>query len=100
MKPGNTALFEEILQQGRSIANTLFDLIGPRFELQTSHSREERVIVRPSGWSIPTYPLIIIYSLMFNLYPFPNIHYLMSICYSSSFISRFSERIAVIASRD
>ena len=37
---GNTALFEELLQQWRAIGNTL---ISPRFELQTSISRDERL---------------------------------------------------------
>ena len=48
LRPGSTAPFEEISQRERAVGNTLFDLTGPRFELQTSHSRDERVTARPT----------------------------------------------------
>ena len=45
----NTAPFEEMLQRWRAVGNTVFDLTGPRFEPQTSHSRCERATARPTG---------------------------------------------------
>ena len=55
LRPGNTAPFEEMLQRWRAVGNTAFDFIGPRFEPQTSRSRDERVIARPTGpYSTPT----------------------------------------------
>ena len=42
--PGNTASFEEMSLQWRSVGNTLSDLIGPRLEPQTSRSGDERVL--------------------------------------------------------
>ena len=47
--PGNTAPFEEMLRWWRAVGNTVFNLTGPRFEPQTSRSRDERVTVRPTG---------------------------------------------------
>ena len=38
-------------QRWRAVGNTVFDLTGPRFEPQTSRSRDERVTVRPTGRS-------------------------------------------------
>ena len=32
-----------------TVGNTVFDLTGPRFEPQTSRSRDERVTARPTG---------------------------------------------------
>ena len=49
LRPGNTSPFEEMSQRRRAVGNTVSDLIGPRFELQTSRSREERVTARPTG---------------------------------------------------
>ena len=46
LRPGNTAPFEEKLQRWRAVGNTVSDLTGPRFEPQTSHSRDERVTAR------------------------------------------------------
>ena len=43
----NTAPFEEILQWWLSIINTVFDLIGQRFEPQTSHFRDKHVTAQP-----------------------------------------------------
>ena len=51
LRPGNTASFEEISQRWRAVGNTVFDLIGPRFESQASRSRDERVTARPLGRS-------------------------------------------------
>ena len=48
MRPGNTAPFEEKSQRWRAVGNTVSDLTGPRFEPQTSRSRDERVTVRPT----------------------------------------------------
>ena len=39
---GNTAPFEEMSQRWRAVGNTVSDLIGPRFESQTSRSRDAR----------------------------------------------------------
>ena len=47
--PGNTASFEEMSQRWRDVGNTVFDLTGPRFEPQTSRSRDERVTARSIG---------------------------------------------------
>ena len=50
---GNTAPIEEMLQQmlqrWQVVSKTLSDLTGPRFESQTSRSRDERVTARPTG---------------------------------------------------
>ena len=42
---GNIAPFE-MLQRWRTVDNTVSDLTGPKFELQTSSSRDERATVR------------------------------------------------------
>ena len=47
LRPGNTAPFEEMLQRWRAVGNTASDLTGPRFEPQTSRSRDESVTARP-----------------------------------------------------
>ena len=49
LRTGNTASFEEMSQRRRTVGNTVFDLTGPRFEPQTSRSRDERVTARPTG---------------------------------------------------
>ena len=36
-------------QRRRAVGNTVSDLTGPRFEPQTSRSRDERVTARPTG---------------------------------------------------
>ena len=41
--PRNTAPFKEMLQRWRAVGNTVSDLTGPKFEPQTSRSRDERV---------------------------------------------------------
>ena len=51
LRPSNTASFELMSQGWRTFGNTVFDLIGRRFESQTSRSRDERVTARPTGWS-------------------------------------------------
>ena len=43
---GNTAPFEVMLQWWRVVGNTVLDFTGPRFEPQTSRSRDERVSAR------------------------------------------------------
>ena len=43
LRPGNTDPFEKMLQRWRAVGNTVSDLTGPRFEPQTSRSRDERV---------------------------------------------------------
>ena len=52
LRPGNTAPFEEMSQRWRAVGNTVSDLTGPRFEPQTSRSRDERVTARPTGRSV------------------------------------------------
>ena len=50
LRPGNnTASFEEMSQRWRAVGNTVSDLTGPRFEAQTSRSRDERVTARLTG---------------------------------------------------
>ena len=49
LRPGNTAPFQEMSRLWRAVGNTVSDLTGPRFEPQTSHSRDERVTARPAG---------------------------------------------------
>ena len=49
LRPDNTAPFEEISQRWRAVGNTASDLTGPRFEPQTSRSRDESVTARPTG---------------------------------------------------
>ena len=48
LRPGNTAPFEEMSRRWRAVGNTVSDLTGPRFELETSRSRDERVTARPN----------------------------------------------------
>ena len=43
LRPGNTAPSKEMSQRWRAVGNTVSDLTGPRFEPQTSRSRDERV---------------------------------------------------------
>ena len=43
LRPGNTAPFEKMTQRYQAVANTVPDFTGPRFEPQTSRSRDERV---------------------------------------------------------
>ena len=50
LRPGNTASFEEMSQRWRAVGNNVSDLTGPRFEPQTSRSKDERVSARPTGW--------------------------------------------------
>ena len=45
--PGNTALLKKILQWWQAVGNTVFDLTAPRFEPQTSSSRDEHTTGRP-----------------------------------------------------
>ena len=49
LRPGNTAPFEEMSQRRRAVGNSVSDLTGPRFEPQTSRSRDERVTARPTA---------------------------------------------------
>ena len=49
LRRGNTAPVEETLQRWRVVDNTAPDLTGPRFEPQTSRSRDECVTARPTG---------------------------------------------------
>ena len=51
LRPGYAASFEEMSQQWRAVSNTESGLTGPRFEYQTSRSRDERVPSRPTGRS-------------------------------------------------
>ena len=49
LRQGNTAPFEEMSQRWRAVGNTVSDLTGPKFEPQTSRSRDERVTARPTA---------------------------------------------------
>ena len=44
LRPGNTAPFQEMSQRWRAVGNTVSDLTGPRFEPQTSRSRDENAL--------------------------------------------------------
>ena len=48
LRPVNRASFEEMSQRWRVVGNTVSDLTGPRFESQTSRSRDERVTAWPT----------------------------------------------------
>ena len=50
LRPGNKTSLEEMSQRCR-VGNTVSDLTGPRFESQTSRSRDERGTARPTGRS-------------------------------------------------
>ena len=49
LRPGYTALFEEMPQRWRAVGNTVRDLTAPGFKPQTSRSRDERPTGRYSG---------------------------------------------------
>ena len=73
LRPGNKAPSEEMLQRWRAVGNSVSDLTGPRFELQTSRSKYECVATRPTGWSIFSIALVIFFgntaSNRFDYYP-------------------------------
>ena len=48
---GSTASFEETSQRWRVVGNTVSNLTGPRFEPETSLSKDEHVTFRPTGRS-------------------------------------------------
>ena len=50
LRSGNATPFKP--QRWRTVGNTVFDLTSPRFELQTSRSRDKCVTVRPTGRSL------------------------------------------------
>ena len=53
--PSNTAApFEEMSPQWRAVDNSASNLTSPRFEPQTSRSRDERVTTRPTALFFPT----------------------------------------------
>ena len=49
LRPGNPAPFEEMLLRWRAVGNIVSDLADPRFELQTSRSRDKRVAAPPTS---------------------------------------------------
>ena len=49
LHPNIIAPLKEMLQRFRIVGDTVSDLTGPRFELQTFRSRDERVTDRPTG---------------------------------------------------
>ena len=49
LRPINTAPFEELSQRWQAVGTAVFDFTGPRFEPQTSRSRDERVTAPPTG---------------------------------------------------
>ena len=51
LNPGNTVPFEEMPQGWRAVANTVSYFTGPKFEPQTSSSRDERITARLPGLS-------------------------------------------------
>ena len=48
---GNTASFQEMLQRWQDVGNTVTDLTGPRFEPETSCSKNKRVAAPTTGQS-------------------------------------------------
>ena len=44
-----TQLFSKKCQRWQAVGNTVFDLTGPRFELPTSRTNDERVTAQPTG---------------------------------------------------
>ena len=46
---GNAAPFKEVLQWWRAVGNTVSGLAGPRFEPQTSRSRNDYVTAQTTG---------------------------------------------------
>ena len=55
LRTRNTASFEKMSHWWRAFGNTASDLKGPKFEPQTSRSRDERVtarVARPTGRSL------------------------------------------------
>ena len=49
LRPGDTVPFQEMSQRWRAVGNAVHVLTGPRFESQTSRSREKRVTARPNA---------------------------------------------------
>ena len=47
LRPGKTPPFEAISQRWQTVGIAVSNLNGPRFEPQTSRSRDERVTARP-----------------------------------------------------
>ena len=52
LRPGHTGPFEEMLQRWRTVGNTVPHLTNPKFEPQTSRSRNERVTARATGQAV------------------------------------------------
>ena len=63
---GKTAFFEEMSQQWQAIGKTVTNLTGPRFEPQTSCSRDKRVTARPTGIVVDNFLLTIIFTFSIN----------------------------------
>ena len=55
LRPGNTALFEEMSQQWQAVYTTAFDLTSPRFEPRIFRSKNEQVTTRPTGLEKQTF---------------------------------------------
>ena len=49
LRPSNTAPFKEMSQRWQTVGNTVPELTSPRFEPQTSLSRNECVTALPTG---------------------------------------------------
>ena len=47
LRPSNTASFEEMSKWWRTIGDSVPNLTSPRFEPQTSRSRDERITIQP-----------------------------------------------------
>ena len=61
LRPGNTTPFKEMSQRWRAVGNTVADLTSPRFEPQTSRSRDERVTAQPTTDSLNRGEICVIY---------------------------------------
>ena len=59
LHPGNTAVFEELLQWWRVAGNTLLDLIGPRSEPPTPCSKDDCATNQPTGPPLENMRLIV-----------------------------------------
>ena len=103
-----------MLQRWRTVGNAVFDLTGPRFELQTSRSGDERVTARPigrlklkisEGWNkaASTALVVIKHHLaqldLFNIYKTVGIIQNKHDCCSSLIVNKIKHMIRVIGTK-
>ena len=49
LRLANAVCFKQISQRWQAVGNTMSGLTGPRFEPQTSRSKDERIIAQQTG---------------------------------------------------